>query len=198
VRLCRLHYLMWDTEWARPFAQLAAAGIRLDSSYGPDWHCKGYLFGTAYPFHPLDPNGLPFTLWELPYEHSEMDEGASPEWLTHLADNSCAGDHAAIVSLFHPPFFSFAPSADTYRFWRAAPGLMARLGHPALNLEQVRRFMAAREETELGILRVPGAKSAVQYRAPDADASGLRLSLGTRGTAAELIPLKGAGQVAVP
>jgi hypothetical protein len=175
VRHTRIHYLLWDTEWARPFAQLAAAGIELDSSYGPDFHCRGYLFGTGYPFHPLDPNGLPYALWELPYEHSEMEEGADAAWLARLAANSREGDHAAIVSLFHPPFFAFAPSAETYRMWRDAPGLLRAAGHPALTMEQVRAFMAAREATELGIVR-EGRSQGVCYTVPaGGNPLGLRL-----------------------
>ncbi len=199
VRLCRLHYLMWDTEWARPFAQLAAAGIQLDSSYGPDWHCRGYLFGTALPFHPLDASGLPFPLWELPYEHSEMDEGADPAWLARLAELSRGGDHAAIVSLFHPPFFSFAPSADTYRFWRAAPGLMAAAGHPALTLEQVRAFAAAREATELAIVREGPGRWRLEYAAPEGT-SGLRLAPAAgpgSNEASAGAPLRGRGSLLV-
>lgn len=153
VRHCRLHYLLWDGRWARTFAQLAAAGYELDSSYGPDFHCKGYLFGTAYPFHPLDGNGRPYALFELPYQHSELEAGASGAWLDSLAASSRAGDHAAIVSLFHPPFMAFAPSAEAYRLWRELPGRMAAAGHPAVTMEEVLDFARAREEATLTIER---------------------------------------------
>ena len=197
VRHTRIHYLLWDTRWARPFAQLAAAGIELDSSYGPDFHCKGYLFGTAYPFHPLDENGLPFALWELPYQHSEMEEGADAAWLAGLAARSRDGDHAAIVSLFHPPFFAFAPSAETWRLWRDAPGILAAAGHPALTMERVREFMAAREATELGIVREGGRPRGVAYAVPaGGDRSGLFLQLGEEPALG--LSLRGSGTAPCP
>ena len=155
VRHCRLHYLLWDGHWARTFAQLAAAGYELDSSYGPDFHCKGYLFGTAYPFHPLDGNGRPYALFELPYQHSELEAGASGAWLDSLAAASRAGDHAAIVSLFHPPFMAFAPSAEAYRLWRDLPARMAASGHPALTMEGVLQFAREREGIVLVLERLP-------------------------------------------
>lgn len=162
VRHCRLHYLLWDGRWARTFAQLAAAGYELDSSYGPDFHCKGYLFGTAYPFHPLDGNGRPYALFELPYQHSELEAGANGAWLDSLAAASRAGDHAAIVSLFHPPFMAFAPSAEAYRLWRELPERMAAAGHPAVTMERVLQFAREREGTILVLERLPPAQSATE------------------------------------
>ncbi len=197
VRHTRIHYLLWDREWARPFAQLAAAGIALDSSYGPDFNCKGYLFGTAYPFHPLDASGLPFPLWELPYQHSEMEAGADAAWLAGLAARSREGDHAAIVSLFHPPFFAFAPSAETYRMWRDAPGLLATAGHPALTMEQVRAFVAAREGTELAIVRDGGRPAGVAFAVPGS-AAGLRLRWRPGETPPDDAALAGRGTRAAP
>lgn len=166
VRHCRLHYLLWDGHWARTFAQLAAAGYELDSSYGPDFHCKGYLFGTAYPFHPLDGNGRPYALFELPYQHSELEAGASGAWLDSLAAASRAGDHAAIVSLFHPPFMAFAPSAEAYRLWRELPQRMAAAGHRVVTMEEVLRFATARERTGLALMSIGRDRWRVSWMEP--------------------------------
>jgi hypothetical protein len=176
VRHSRLHYLLWEKDYATTFAKLEAAGITLDSSYGPDFGCKGYLFGTAYPFHPLDLTGMPFKLWELPYQHSEMEAGADGPWLARLATASAAGDHAAIVSLFHPPFMAFSPSADTYRLWRELPERMKAKGHVPVTMERLVGFMETREKTELVADRVRVGRWAIRYAVPQGE-PGARLTV---------------------
>lgn len=176
LRLNRLHYLAWMPDWTRPFRQMEAAGIELDSSYGPDFKCSGYLFGTAFPFHPLDSTGLPFRLIEIPYQHSEMDGGADSLFLGRLAGWSAAGDHAAIGSLFHPPFWLWTPSVAVFRFWQGAPGILARAGHPALTLDQVLDFMKARSGTRLNCRRIGPEAWEIQVTPPPG-AAGLRIAL---------------------
>jgi hypothetical protein len=156
LRTNRLHYLLWMEDAVRPFRQLEAAGIELDSSYGPDFKCRGYMFGTAFPFRPLDASGLPMRILELPYQHSEMDGGIDSTFIAEMARNSRAGDHAAILSLFHPPFWMWTPSVEIYRLWRALPARMIADGQRPMNLEQVLDFMHARAATRLAWERVPG------------------------------------------
>lgn len=153
LRTNRLHYLLWMPDPVRPFRQLQAAGIELDSSYGPDFNCRGYMFGTAFPFRPLDDSGLPLDILELPYQHSEFDGGTDSTFIAGLARESGQGDHAAILSLFHPPFWMWTPSVDIYHLWRALPALMAGWGQRPMNLEQVLDFMHARRATRLTCAR---------------------------------------------
>lgn len=156
LRTNRLHYLLWMEDAVRPFRQLEAAGIELDSSYGPDFKCRGYMFGTAFPFRPLDASGLPMRILELPYQHSEMDGGTDSTFIAEMARNSRAGDHAAILSLFHPPFWMWTPSVEIYHLWRALPARMIADGQRPMNLEQVLDFMHARAATRVRWERVPG------------------------------------------
>jgi hypothetical protein len=179
VRVSRTHYLLWDESYARTFAQLAALGIEMDSSYGPDFNCKGYLFGTAYPFHPFAETGLPFRLLELPYQHSEREAGCDSAYLSGLARESLAGDHAAIVSLFHPPFWLWAPSADTYRLWRQLPLQMAALGHPALTMEALVDFAQSRAGAEVSIEDEASDRLVIVVNAPEG-IEGLFLTLPSR------------------
>jgi hypothetical protein len=89
--------------------------VRMTSCATAPPRCKSLRFVTAYPLHPLDENDLLSALWELPHQHSEMEKGADAALLAGLVASSHRGDHAAIVSLFHPPFFMFASSAETYQ-----------------------------------------------------------------------------------
>ncbi len=187
LRHNRLHYLQWDDRYAKTFAELAAAGIEMDASYGPDYHCKGYLFGTAFPFHPLDCSGMPYPLLELPYEHSEMEAGADSAYMAALALASRRGDHAAIVSLFHPPFWAWEPSVATYRFWRALPAQMAAAGHPAVSMDRVLDFERAREATALSMTRVSKGTWRIDYQVPPEE-TGIVLTLPERLSRRRVVP----------
>lgn len=65
-RTCRLARADWGRDYARPFRIMAAAGIRLDSSYGPSAG-RGYLFGTGLPYRALNSDGLPLDIYEWPW-----------------------------------------------------------------------------------------------------------------------------------
>lgn len=57
----------WDTNFVRPFRKMQAHGFRYDTSYGPvPGLPQGYLFGTCQPFQPVDVDGTPFSVLEVP------------------------------------------------------------------------------------------------------------------------------------
>lgn len=57
----------WHEEYTLPFRQMQAQDFRYDSTYGPvPGLPQGYLFGTCQPFRPVDTNGMPFALHEVP------------------------------------------------------------------------------------------------------------------------------------
>jgi len=98
---CRIHFLNWGPAYTRPFRVMQAAGIKLDSSYGPN-RGKGYLFGGSLPFNPIDVNGLPLRIYELPFLAQEDWEGADARYLTDLLARSANNYHQAIGLLYHP------------------------------------------------------------------------------------------------
>jgi hypothetical protein len=100
-RLNRTHFLAWGREYSEPFRQMAAAGLELDSTYGPN-RGRGYLFGTGLPFRVLDQDGLPLPLWEWPFVSQEDWAGADQAFLLGLLDDSARAWHQAPVLLLHP------------------------------------------------------------------------------------------------
>ncbi|MFB6263099.1 MAG: hypothetical protein ABEL76_05660, partial [Bradymonadaceae bacterium] len=67
-RVARVEGAEHHARWSRTVRQLGAAGVRVDVSYGPHGDEQfGYLFGTGYPFYPVDRRGLPVPVAELPY-----------------------------------------------------------------------------------------------------------------------------------
>lgn len=120
ARLNRNHWLVWDGDFAATFRKLAAAGMTADSSYGPSGlELAGYLFGTGLPFHPLDRNGLPFSLHELPF-HLQDDEGFELDTLRVLL-RSAEGQTIGVV--LHPGTMRYRPSRDVVRLLADAAAL---------------------------------------------------------------------------
>lgn len=100
-RLCRIHYLAWGSDYAAPFRRMAAAGLELDTSYGPN-RGRGYLFGTGLPFRALDANGLPLATREWPFVAQEDWSGVDAGWVGSLLEDSARSFHQAPVLLLHP------------------------------------------------------------------------------------------------
>jgi len=101
--ICRIERLRWGRSYTRPFRIMEAQGLALDSSYGPAGHAgKGYLFGTGLPFHPVDTNGLPFKIYELPIQVQVRYSGANASFIALLMNQSRCRYHEAINVLYHP------------------------------------------------------------------------------------------------
>jgi len=101
--ICRIERLRWGRSFTRPFRIMEAQGLALDSSYGPAGHRgKGYIFGTGLPFHPIDTNGLPFKIYELPIQVQVRYSGANVSFIALLMNQSRWRYHEAINVLYHP------------------------------------------------------------------------------------------------
>lgn len=67
-RLVQTEDTLWDNDWDSTFAQIAGAGLDVDTSFGPtDPDRWGYLFGTGMPYYPLDRRGRPLPVLEMPF-----------------------------------------------------------------------------------------------------------------------------------
>jgi len=141
VLLHRSHFLLVPERWTGLFRQLEAAGFQGDSSWGPDWGGRGYLFGTGLPFHPLDESGLPFQLHEVPLLWSEDVAGVDRSWIEGLFARSAERDHQAITALFHP---AWSQTPGHYDLWRSTYAIAASHGHPTLPLGRFLEFWRAR------------------------------------------------------
>lgn len=163
----RTHFLRWSDTYAGLFESLEQAGIRLDSSYGPDVHDRGYLFGTARPFHPLGVHGLPLSILELPFVSAEDLGGADHTFLTRLLQDSVTSTHQALVVLFHPNVFRWHPSVENYLTWKNICQEAADLGAWVTTLSSVERFMRTREQATLMARPAPeGLRITYGFNAP--------------------------------
>jgi hypothetical protein len=100
----RIHFLKWDEHYTRTFRILNCCGIKIDSSYGSSggMMSKGYLFGTGFPFYPIDTNGAPINVLEMPIELQDDYGGADISFIQNLMKDSHDKYHTTLVFLYHP------------------------------------------------------------------------------------------------
>ncbi|MBM4318387.1 MAG: hypothetical protein FJ125_00130 [Deltaproteobacteria bacterium] len=126
---------LWDPGFGKSFRILSRAGIAADSSYGPtDDERVGYLFGTGLPFHPLDDNGRPFALLEVPYLFRNTGR-YQRELQKQLVTGSRNGDHQLLVGLFDVGFMASSPSVERMEAWLELPQLATEHEHRSMSLE---------------------------------------------------------------
>lgn len=97
----RNHFLKWDDHYTNTFRILHKNNIKIDSSYGPN-SGKGYLFGTSFPFFPLDTNGKVIPLIEMPFHTQELRQGVTADYVEKLIKENNEKYHGVIILLFHP------------------------------------------------------------------------------------------------
>lgn len=149
VRLNRNHYLLWSSSWAEAFRNLAAAGFTVDSSYGPDLHARGYLFGTGLPFEAMDDNGLPVGVTEMPFLTAETLGGVDAPYMARLFNDSRDAHHQAINVLFHPNAYSWAPSVELFDLWLATYDLAEATQHEIVTMSAYHKFFRSRRSARL-------------------------------------------------
>jgi hypothetical protein len=116
----------WSHSYFDAFRTLDAAGIRLDSSYGP-WRrdpasstpMAGYIFGTGRPYRPIDRNGHRFRVHEMPVSLDASVEGYSSSLLRSLVVDSSEGYHTTIAADWPPGVMAVAPSYDAIDGWQS-------------------------------------------------------------------------------
>ena len=145
----RNHYLLWSDHYTSTFRNLTDQNLRIDSTYGPDVACKGYLFGTGLPFTPLDQNGLPFPLLELPFLASENLGDADQAFLETLFKESKKSYHQTITLSFHPNAYAFAPSVSLYQLWTSSYSLAQKYDHVSMTVSDLYRFYKDRNNSQL-------------------------------------------------
>ena len=144
--LCRIHFLDWGPDYAAPFRQMAAAGLELDSTYGPN-RGRGYLFGTGLPFQALDHDGLPLPVLEWPFVAQEDWAGADEAFTLSLLEDSRRAFHQAPVLLLHP--HRWVATASGRRFLEKFVRQARLCRHWVASMAEYHRFLAMRSRARL-------------------------------------------------
>jgi hypothetical protein len=148
ISLGRVEGSLFTNDWATTFRQLRAAGIGLDASFGPTLpEHYGYLFGTGFPFYPIDERGLPLPLLEFPF----LLEGANAnvDRLDRILGNSEAYFHQAIHVSLPSDAMRNAPSAGILLTFRSAFEMAEDRRHWVTTLGEFHDFLSARRQSVL-------------------------------------------------
>ncbi len=179
VVMNRTHGLIFDPDPAKTFRMLHAAGVTVDSTYGPSGPDRfGYLFGTGLPFRPLDATGWPFPLVEVPFLFQE-DEAWSRDDQDRIIREAASTHHQLVVGVYHTNSMSRVPSAELIEGMLAVGESARTAGADHGSLERFIRHWNARLRSRLtttvhdGVVRVAAnaALAGLSVRLP-ADAAG--------------------------
>jgi len=117
----------WRRDYFQSFRELESLGIVMDLTYGPSEpgavdgeESIGYLFGTGYPFRPIDATGRRFRLMELPVVINDAAAGYSVQRVRRLIVDSAERYHTTIVGDWRPDTMAVRPSFDALEAWRAS------------------------------------------------------------------------------
>jgi hypothetical protein len=127
VRVTRIPNGVWTTRWLDGFRQLDAHGVELDMTWGPSppsltdsTPLVGYLFGTGYPFRPIDTNGERFLVQELPTALLDLAAGYDLARVRRLLVEASDRYHTTVVGDWRPDTMAQRPSHDALEGWRTA------------------------------------------------------------------------------
>ncbi len=148
LRAVRVEESEWTNDWATTFKRLAAARLRIDSSFGPNGDKQwGYLFGTGFPYYPLDERGLPLPLVEQPFVL--QGSGLNPQRLERMLKGSSQGFHEPLVIGVPSDIMRYDPAPGVLLALRDVFALAKQYNHWATSLGEFLDFLAARRKSVL-------------------------------------------------
>ncbi len=148
LRLGRVEESMMQPDWASTFRQLAAARVRMSSTLGPTKRDQwGYLFGTGFPFYPLDDRGLPLPMLESPFVMSGAS--LSRPRLESLLGRSEGGDFQVLVLSIPSDVMARAPSAGVLLAFKDAFDLARKHDHWVAQHGELLDFLSVRRRSVL-------------------------------------------------
>ena len=144
IVLNRNHFMLWQNHYTNMFNLLKTNNIEIDSSYGPNYG-KGYLFGTGSHFQPIDTNGKPINIKELPFHTLEDRAKNSKQFQETLLKQSKNQYHNTLSFLFHPNLSE--NESISKELWLNSFKLSKKYNHQITNLNKYNEFHKARTKT---------------------------------------------------
>lgn len=148
VTFGRVEGSLFTNDWDTTFSQLRAAGLAVDDSYGPtDAEHFGYLFGTGFPYYPVDDRGLPLPILEFPF--LLQGANANVDRLDRILGNSEAYFHEPVTISLPSDAMRNDPSAGMLLTFRSVFALAKKHRHWMTTLGEFHAFLAARRQSVL-------------------------------------------------
>ena len=128
IHACRRYRSAWDPDYTTTFRKLTAAKCQIDLSYMPSEGQYGYLFGSGFPFLPMDRGGLPFPVYELPTLLTDTNKSPTPpDIAAKLLKESAASYHQPVVLNFSADTMREHPHYQSVEAWTKATELAGQL-----------------------------------------------------------------------
>jgi hypothetical protein len=144
----RVEGSLFRNDWDTTFRQLRAAGLQVDNSFGPtDPEHFGYLFGTGFPYYPVDDRGLPLPLLEFPFVL--QGKNATVDRLERMLVNSEAYFHESLVLSLPSTAMRTEPSPGILLTFRNAFDLAEDHDHWITSIGEFYDFLSARRQSVL-------------------------------------------------
>lgn len=148
VRFTRTQNTLWQSSWGATFQSLAGADVSLDTSFGGlQKNRYGYLFGTSYPYYPIDRGGLPFPLLELPFTFHGPN--IRPESIATFATDSAKKYHEPVVISAPANMMARTPSANRLEALQVAVERAKKLNLWKVDLRAFQTFLTDRRQSVL-------------------------------------------------
>lgn len=171
----RIHGLQWDPDFDSTFRKMVAAGLTLDSSYGPYGALSAYRFGSLEPFYPLDRRGELLPILELPFCLQD-DESAPYDRLFEVLLQAKL-KHSSVVPIFHVNTMAYKPSVGPLEAWMEGFEAAQKAGLWVTTVGEYAAFFQARAQTRLTFAPTGLDQWRVEV---DASADGLWISVPVR------------------
>ncbi|MFM7201942.1 MAG: hypothetical protein ACKO6N_14255 [Myxococcota bacterium] len=142
--ITRIHGLQWDPDLDSTFRRMVAAGLRLDSSYGPHGRRGPYEFGWSHAFWPLDRRGERLPIYEVPF--SLQDDEAPPQEKNRQLILAASHHHVGVSPIFHVNTMSYKPSVGILEAWREGYALAHAQGLWRGTYGELLTFLEARAQ----------------------------------------------------
>ena len=128
---------------------IAAAGFRNDASYRAPKDVPGYVFGSGFPFVPLDVNGRIFNILEYPVVFSSLQTQEEREFFEAIVAASSKQTHEVITVSFSPQRYTTHPDYEIFETWQEAYRIASEHKHWITSISNYFRFSRARFTGEL-------------------------------------------------
>lgn len=163
----RIHGLQWDPDFDSTFRKMVAAGLTLDSSYGPYGELSAYRFGSLEPFYPLDRQGELLPILELPFCLQD-DESAPYDRLFQVLSQAKL-NHSSVVPIFHVNTMAYKPSVGPLEAWMEGFEAAQAAGLWVTTVGEYVAFFQARAQTRLRMVPSGPEQWRVDVDAPASD-----------------------------
>ncbi|QDG53967.1 hypothetical protein FIV42_25460 [Persicimonas caeni] len=144
----RVEDSIFANDWDTTLRQLRKAGLQVDNSFGPtDPEHYGYLFGTGFPYYPVDDRGLPLPILEYPFVL--QGKNANVDRLKRMLGNSEAYFHESLVISLPSTAMRTEPSPGILLTFRNTFDLAEEYRHWMTTIGEFHDFLSARRQSVL-------------------------------------------------